>query len=116
MKPLTYSLLLFFALTVCGLAESEFDSPQSTLKTYLEACSQGDYAAAEACYTKSSRKLVEEQMKGIERDPELLKGAYQHLSQVEYREERVNGKRAILWPSDERIPPFLFRIQDEKEG
>lgn len=117
MRTFSFTMLLLLVLATLGLAESEYATPRATLDRYLKACSDGDYAAAEACYTKSSRELVKEQMKDAEvRDPDLLKSAYDRLSPLEYREERVNEKRAILWPSDEKIPPFLLRVQDEKEG
>lgn len=94
-------------------SESMFSTPRETLDTYLAACQEGDYAGAEECYTRSSRKLVDN---SEPRDPELLKASHQKLAALEFRLEEVNSKRAILWPNDEKVPPFFLRIQDAEEG
>jgi hypothetical protein len=99
------------------MAEESFATPPDTLERYLKACQDGDYEAAEKCYTKSSRELVESLNEGQEpRDPAQLRATYEVLSPLTFREERVNTKRAILWPSDDKTPPFLFRIQEPGEG
>jgi hypothetical protein len=108
-------LLLF--LCTAAWAEPDHSSPEATLKSYLEACKAGDFAAADACYTASSRKFLAETPAFTEgRQPEMLLGTYDRLSPLTFTTEKVNGKRAILHPNDEKVPPFFMRIQNPKEG
>ena len=58
--PLVLLYAFFFATTGALLAQS-FETPERTLETYLKACEEGDFDAAQACYTKSSRELSEAQ-------------------------------------------------------
>lgn len=110
-------LLLLISLSQAILAQEPYTSPESTLETYVAACKAGDYKAAEQCYTKSSRKLLEEQV-GAEdtRDPELLKASGEQLASCKFRLEQVNSKRAVMWPNVETVPPILLRIQSMDEG
>lgn len=119
MRPL--SLLFAFCtlfLTLTGVAPGQsFQTPEQTLESYLQACEQGNFEAAQACYTKSSRELSQaQQAQSGTVDPEVLRQAYQRLKDVDFKLEQVNSKRAILWPGDESIPPFLFRIQEPSEA
>ena len=116
-SPRCFVFLLFLLSASVAVAEGPYATPMQTFETYLKACQNGDYKAAENCYTRSSRELVEKQMAGgAQRDPEALKGLYEGLSQVTFREELVNEKRAILWPDDEKFAPMFLRIQDVEEG
>lgn len=117
MSRIAYSLVLLFSLVVTAQAEPAFDSPKAALDAYFEACASGDYAAAESCYTKSSRELVQAQYKDLpERDPQLLKDAGENLRALKLREEIYSPTRAAFWPEDERVAPLLLRIQDKAEG
>lgn len=107
---------LFFTSTEGALGQS-FQTPEQTLETYLEACEQGNFEAAQTCYTKSSRELSQAQeAQAGTADPEMLRQTYERLKDVDFKLEQVNAKRAILWPGDESIPPFLFRIQEPSEA
>ncbi|MFA7482876.1 MAG: hypothetical protein WC314_20380 [Vulcanimicrobiota bacterium] len=109
-------LVLLFLLSQIGLAD-KFETPNDTLEAYLQACKEGDYQAAESCYTRSSRELAAQDAKQMgERPPELLIGTYERLKDVDFRLEQVNPKRAILWPETEQIPPMFLRIQHAEEG
>lgn len=115
-----YLILLLWALAVASypvLAEPNYTSPEATLKTYLEACQAGDFAAADACYTASSRELLAKTPAFTEgRQPDMLKNTYEKLSKLTFTLEKVNEKRAILKPNDDKVPPFYLRVQDPKEG
>lgn len=95
---------------------ADYSSPESTVRSYLEACRRGDLAAADQCYTASSRELLA-QMPNVaqQRTPEQLQSFYQRLSELTFQTERVNPKRAILTPNDPKIPPFFLRIQAPQE-
>lgn len=114
----TFLLLLAFTLlTVQALAQPDYSSPEATLRSYLRACEAGDFGAADACYTKSSREFIAKTPKMTEgRIPQQLTGTYDRLSKLKFTTEKVNDKRAILRPDDEKVPPFYMRIQDPKEG
>lgn len=117
MQRLILTLLTAFLLGLPALAEPDYSSPEATLKTYLAACQAGDYAAADACYTKSSRELLAgkpEMTQG--RTPELLTNTYARLSPLQWTTEKVNAKRAILVPNDAKVPPFFMRQQSKDEG
>lgn len=117
MSRIFCSLFLLFSLCLSVHAEEAFETPKAALDAYFEACSRGDYAAAEACYTKSSRELVQAQFKDQpERDPELLKEAGENLKTLNFREEVYGPTRAAFWPDNEAVAPLLFRIQDKAEG
>ena len=117
LKSLAKTWLLLVLLSGLAVAETTYEEPKQTLDAYLKACQAGDFEAAESCYTASSRKLVQSQTSPEEkRDPQLLVQTYEMLKPLEFREEKVNEKRAILWPNDESVPPFMFRIQDPEEG
>ena len=110
---LVISALLLFQ--VVG-ANSLYVTPEATLDTYLSACKDADFARADACYTKSSRALLYRNLEGRPpRDPSLLKQTYSRMSALNFVTERVNSKRAILWPNDKSVPPFFLRIQDSEE-
>ncbi len=111
---------VFFALLLLALpawAGPDYSSPEATLKTYLEACKAGDFEAADACYTKSSREFIAKTPKMTAgRKPEHLIGTYERLSALKFTTETVNPKRAIVRPDDSKVPPFYMRVQDPKEG
>ena len=111
-------LILAIALLVGPVsAQPNFSSPEATLKTYLEACKAGNYEAADACYTKSSREFIAKTPKMTAgRKPEHLTGTYDRLSTLKWTVENVNQKRAIVKPDDSKVPPFYMRVQDPKEG
>ena len=112
-------LFLLFALlaTLPALAAPDFSSPEATLKTYLEACKAGDFAASDLCYTASSREMLASTPAFTEgRQPAMLTGTYDRLSKLTFTTEKVNAKRAILRPNDEKVPPFFMRVQNPKEG
>jgi len=115
--PFAIAILTLFFLANPLRAETMFETPRDALDTYLSACERGDQKAAVQCYTASSRKLVE--MSGLLDDSDAsarLKALYERLQTVEFREEKYSDTRAAMWPDDETIPPFLFRIQDREEG
>lgn len=117
MKRVDLLAVLLFLLSAPLLGQTAFDSPRSTFDTYLKACREGDYRAAEDCFTRSSRELVQAQVKPEEpRDPEQLKSVYEAMSKLKYSEEKVSPTRAIMWPDDKSVAPLLLRIQDKSEG
>ena len=118
MKHFAVAWLCLFLVGLSSLSlAQDYTRPEKTLDTYLEACKAGSYSRAEGCYTKSSRSLVQTLVQEQpERDPDLLKGLYEKLKPLSFRLEEVNAKRAILWPSDENVPPFFLRIQEPEEG
>lgn len=109
--------VLLFLLLLSGSVLADYSTPDSTLQTYLGALEAGDYAAMETCYTKSSREMTQArgQVAPEARDAEQLQQVYLRLKALSFRTEQVNSKRAILWPSDESIPPFFLRIQEPAE-
>lgn len=110
-------LLAVLLLTWTVQAQDSFETPQQTLDSYLQACREGDYQAADACYTKSSREFLEKHLKPeAKRDPKHLLASYERLKSLTFEEERVSPKRAILWADSEKVPPFLLRIQEPEEG
>ena len=110
-------LLCTVFLVVPATAQPDYSSPEATLRTYLKACQAGDFVAADACYTKSSREFIANAPKMTEgRVPEQLVGTYERLSKVDFRTEKINDKRAVLVPNDRKIPPFYVRVQEPKEG
>ena len=108
-------ILLLVWLTIPSLAQ-DYSSPEKTFETYLEACKVGSFEKAEACYTKSSRALAKQRSQGRVRHSDSLVDAFDKLSPLTFRLESVNTKRAILWPSDESVPPFFLRIQEPEEN
>lgn len=116
-KPALLLLLALFFLPSPAWSEPDFSSPESTLKTYLDALQAGDFAAADLCYTASSREALAKNPAFTEaRRPEMLTNTYDRLAPLTFTTEKVNSKRAILKPSDDRVPPFFMRIQNPKEG
>jgi hypothetical protein len=98
-------------------AQPDYSTPEQTLQTYLQACKAGDFAQADACYTRSSREFLAKTPKMTEgRMPEHLMGTYDRLAGLEFTTEKVGEKRAILRPNDAKVPPFYMRVQDPKEG
>lgn len=117
MKRVTLFAALLLFLSAPSLAQTSFDTPRSTFDAYMKACSEGDYGAAEGCFTKSSRELLKAQSNPQEpRDPQQLKAVYDAMSKLEYTEERVSPTRAVMWPNDKSVAPLLLRIQDKSEG
>lgn len=113
---LRLTVFVFCSLAALS-AQSRFDTPKAALDAYLQACREGDYQAAEACYTESSRKYVAQRTDPeVPRNPDLLRQFYQRMADTDFRLEQVNSKRAVFWPEDETIPPFLLRIQKPEEG
>ncbi len=119
MRRLSQLLVLVSALLLAtpAWAAPDYSSPEATLQTYLEACKAGDFAAADACYTKSSREFLAATPAFTEgRSADMLRGTYERLSGLKFSTEKVNAKRAILTPDDKAIPPFYMRIQEPGEG
>lgn len=115
MKACQILIILLLACAQAVWAQS-YETPEATLNTYLEACKAGDFEAAEMCYTRSGRELVKQDTAEMEpRSPELLKGTYERLKDVDFKLEQVNAKRAIFWPDDEQVPPMFVRIQEPEE-
>lgn len=113
-----YALLLSVLLCLISpvQAEPDFSSPEATMRTYMEACQAGDFVAADACYTESSRAfLAKNPALRDSRPVEALIGTYERLSKVTFTTEMVNTKRAILRPDDPKLPPYFLRIQNPKE-
>lgn len=117
-RLLLLSLFCLASLAVSpALAEPDYSTPEATLATYLEACKAGDFTAADACYTKSSREFLAKTPAFSEgRSPDMLRGTYERLSKVKFSTEKVNAKRAVLVSDDKAIPPFYVRVQEPKEG
>lgn len=118
MKNLLWTTLLGLLCVLAQpvLAAPDYSTPESLLATYLSACQAGDVAAANECYTASSREFIEqhpEVMAGV--DSALLKATYDRLSVVTFDTEQVSPTRAILNPSDPKIPPFYLRQQKKGE-
>lgn len=117
MRTMALLLLSLFVCATPAWSEPDFSSPEATLKTYLEACKAGDFAAADLCYTASSREALAKNPAFTEnRQTEMLTGTYERLSKLTFTTEKVNAKRAILKPNDDKVPPFFLRIQTPKEG
>lgn len=116
-KPALLLLLALFLLPLPVSAEPDFSSPEATLKTYLDALKAGDFAGSDLCYTASSREALAKNPAFTEgRKPEMLTNTYERLSGLTFTTEKVNAKRAILKPDDDKVPPFFMRIQNPKEG
>ncbi len=119
MKNLLWMTLLAL-LTLAAppsFAAPDYSTPESLLKTYLSACQAGDVAAANECYTASSRAFIAahpEVMAGV--NPELLTATYDRLSALKFETEQISPTRAILKPSDSKVPPFYLRQQKAGEG
>ncbi len=110
-------LFFLFLITGTALAQPDFSTPEATWQTYLQACQAGDFEGVELCFTASSRQYLKQNPQPVEeRDPALLKATYERLTATDFRLEKVNSKRAIMWPADERIPPCFLRIQKPAEG
>jgi hypothetical protein len=108
--------LLALLLTVSAAAQ-DYSSPEATLQTYLAACKAGDFAAADQCYTASSREFLAKTPALTQNRPvELLTATYGRLSKLKWITEKVNPKRAILRPDDSKVPPFFLRQQAPNEG
>ncbi len=98
------------------MGASSFSTPEEAYKTYLEACSRGDYKAAQNCYTKSSRELVSQMPEESAPEPEALKMMAEQMEKLSYKIEKVNKKRAIVWFDKESVPPLFLRVQEPGEG
>ena len=114
MKRTVLLCLLFLTLPIMGA--SSFSTPEEAYKTYLEACSRGDYKAAQNCYTKSSRELVSQMPEESAPEPEALKMMAEQMEKLSYKIEKVNKKRAIVWFDKESVPPLFLRVQEPGEG
>lgn len=114
MKRTALIILLFLAIPLMGA--TGFSSPEEAYKTYLNACSSGDYKAAQMCYTKSSRELVNQLPEDSAPNPEGLKMMAEQMKKLSYKIEQVNKKRAIVWFDEESVPPLFLRIQEPGEG
>jgi hypothetical protein len=112
--------LLVFLLTLSfslNLLAAPIDTPRAALDGYLEAAREGDFDAAKAFYTESSRKMFPElSQEELAAQGSRLKSLAERLQAVEFELEQVSPERAVFWASDEKIPPFLVRVQDKEEG
>lgn len=110
-------ILLGLILARPAVAEPSYSSPEALLKTYLQALQSGNYEFVDACYTSSSRQFLQSNPDLIaERTQQTLMSTYEHLAKLEFTTEKVSARRAILHPSDPKVPPLYARIQDPNEG